>query len=233
MDQSFESFSLQHVSVLLVFIMLTLVLIFIGLESNPITKKRVGLGIAMLAFGALLIEAIFKISLRVYNLLEDLPFFMCDLVAFILPWVMLRDNRKWIGILYFWALAGTLQALITPELEHGFPSFYFFRYFVMHAAIVSAVVYHVVVHKVRIGWKDFLNAVLFAQFYLVIVHIINLILGSNYSYTVRKPKSETILNVMGDWPWYILLGECLMIVLFLILLTPFLFRRRERARAAE
>ena len=157
-----------------------------------------------------------------FDILVDLPFFMCDLVAMILPFIILSENRKWIGILYFWALAGTMQALITPDVEAGFPSFDFFRYFIGHASIIIAVLYTVILKKVRIGWPDFLNAIIYAQGYLVAVHMINQILSSNYGYTMQKPPGASILDLMGPWPWYILWGEFLMVFLYLLLLAPFL-----------
>jgi hypothetical integral membrane protein (TIGR02206 family) len=119
-----------------------------------------------------------------------------------------------------------MQALLTPDLNGAFPTFEFFRYFIMHGGIVSAVIYCVVVMKINITWRDLWNAVLYVQVYIVGVHIINLILRSNYSYTMAKPQGATVLDLLGDWPWYILLSEVVMIVLFVLLLLPFLIKTR-------
>jgi len=185
-------------------------------------KTNIALVLAGLTFSTLLIEALIKGSEGTYDYLNDLPLFLCDLVAVLLPFILYSRNRKWIGILYFWAMAGTIQALITPDLKEGFPSFHFFRYFMTHAGIVAAILYTVVVWKIRITWKDFFNAIVFAQVYLVAIHLINQLLGSNYAYTMHKPFGPTILDLMGAWPWYILWGELLMIILFLLLMVPFL-----------
>jgi hypothetical integral membrane protein (TIGR02206 family) len=233
MPGEFVAFSTEHVLAVLTFILATMLLIIWGNRVDDVTKKRIGFSIAMAAFLALAIESIYKLSSDTYDVLGDLPLFLCDIAAFGLPLVIWYHNRKWIGILYFWALAGTLQALITPELHHGFPSFHFFRYFLMHAGIVSAVIYTVIVFKVFISWKDFWRAILYAQIYLMAVHLINLILKSNYSYTVRKPRTSTILDYLGEWPVYLLGGEILMILLFFILMMPFLFRRFPKTGLAE
>ena len=84
-----------------------------------------------------------------------------------------------------------MQALITPDVDAGFPSFDFFRYFIGHASIIIAVLYTVIVKKIRIGWPDFLNAIIYAQGYLVAVHMINQILSSNYGYTMQKPPGAS------------------------------------------
>ena len=96
----------------------------------------------------------------------------------------------------------------------------------MHGGIVSAVIYCVVVWHIRINWRDLWNAVIYVQIYLVVVHLINMILHSNYSYTMAKPGSATILDLLGEWPWYILSGEVVMMILFLLLLLPFLIFNR-------
>jgi hypothetical integral membrane protein (TIGR02206 family) len=228
MGHSFETFSMQHLSALLACGMVTYVAISKGKSSEEPVKTNIGLIIAGLTFSTLLIDALFKLVYGTFDILSDLPFFMCDLVAMILPFVLLHQNRKWTGILYFWAMAGTMQALITPDLNDGFPSFHFFRYFIGHAGIVAAVLYTVVVRRIRIGWQDFLNAIIYAQVYLVCVHLINQVLQSNYGYTMQKPPGPSILDMMGPWPWYILSGELLMVVLFLVLLAPFLLMKEAR-----
>lgn len=224
MDPIFESFSLQHFYALIVFALITIMAIWFGWKSNDRTKQQIGFIIAFIAFSIMVFDLIYRLATKTLDILGDLPLFLCDLVVCILPIVIWKRNRKWLGILYFWAVAGTLQALITPELKSGFPSFEYFRYFIMHAGIVSAVVYCIVVWKINITWRDFLNAILYAQFYIIGIHIINIFLESNYSYTMRKPESVTILNFMGDWPWYILVAEIVMIILFLVLMLPFVKR---------
>jgi hypothetical integral membrane protein (TIGR02206 family) len=222
MQSGFESFSTLHFSTLFVFGIITFIAIHKGRRADHETKVSIALVLAGLTFSSLILEAIVKFADGTYDILTDLPLFLCDLVTVMLPLIVFTKNRKWTGILYFWALAGTLQALITPELDYTFPSFHFFRYFVMHAGIVATVLYTVLVWKIRITWKDFLNAIIYAQIYLVLIHVINHLLGSNYSYTIQKPQSASILDAFGPWPWYIIGGELMMILLFFILIIPFL-----------
>jgi len=222
MSTAFESFSTQHFSTLFIFGVITYAVIKKGKVTEEPDRSHIGIVIAGLTFSTLIIDAIFKLYYGTFDIYSDLPFFLCDLVAMFLPFVLLYQNRKWIGILYFWALAGTLQALITPDLEDGFPSFHFFRYFIGHAGIIIAILYTVIVQKIDIGWQDFINAIIFAQVYLVGVHLINILMGSNYGYTMQKPPGASVLDYMGPWPWYLLAGELLMVALFLLLLLPFI-----------
>ena len=225
-ETGFSTFSTSHIAALLLLSLIALVLIRIGKKADGEKKFNLGIIIAGLTLSTLIIEALVLLVFRQYEWRLDLPLFLCDLSAIFLPFVLFNQNRKWIGILYFWALAGTLQALITPELDRGFPSPEFFRYFAMHGGIIIAVLYAVFVFRINIDWKDFLNAILYAQFYLVVIHIFNYFLGTNYSYTMQKPSGGSILDLFGPWPWYILWGELLMVILFLLLMVPFLINKK-------
>ena len=221
MSHGFETFSTQHFLTLFALGSITYMAIQKGKVADEPLKTDLGLIIAGPTFSTIVVDAIYKLAFHTFDYLVDLPFFLCDLVALMLPFILYQRNRKWIGILYFWALAGTMQALLTPDIEDGFPSFHFFRYFLGHAGIIISVLYTVIVHRVRIHWQDFINAILYAQVYLVGVHLINQVLGSNYAYTMHKPPGPSILDLMGPWPWYILGGEVLMVILFLLLILPF------------
>jgi len=225
MGHGFESFSFEHFFTLFFFGIVTFVVIRKGQVAMEPERTDLVLMISGLTFSTLIIEAILKFFNGTYDILVDLPFYLCDIVILILPFVLLYHNRKWIGILYFWALAGAMQALITPDIGEGFPSFEFFRYFIAHAGIILAMLYTIIVRRIRIGWPDFINAVIYAQVYLVVIHLINTFLGSNYGYTMQKPPGASVLDLMGPWPWYIFWGEFLMIGLYLLLIVPFLFRK--------
>ena len=98
--------------------------------------------------------------------------------------------------------------------------------YIENGGIIIAVLYAVFVFRINIDWKDFLNAILYAQFYLILIHIFNYFLGTNYSYTMQKPSGGSILDLFGPWPWYILWGELLMVILFLLLMVPFLINKK-------
>ena len=230
MGSGFETFSQQHYSALLVIGLLAILLIRLGQRSDEPLKSDIGLYLAGVTCATVILDSFVKLFFGTYDYLVDLPFFLCDFVAVLLPFIIAFKNRKWIGILYFWALAGTFQAMVTPDLIDGFPSFHFFRYFIGHAGIIITIIYTVVIDRIRITWHDFVNAIIYAQIYLVVVHVINYFLGSNYSYTMQKPAGASILDLLGRWPWYNFFGELLMIFLFLLLMIPFMGKQIEKRR---
>jgi len=194
-------------------------------RSSSRRQKEMGAFLALLILAFMVGGSLIKHVEGTFSIREDLPLFLCRLIAWMLPFVVWRKNRFWLGIFYFWVLAGTLQGIITPDLAEGFPTFQFFRYWFLHAGLVTVVLYATIVFRIRITWRDFWRAAIGATVYLVIVHVINLLLQSNYCYTVSKPPGPSLLDLFGEWPWYILGGEVLMFALFLVLMLPWIFRR--------
>ena len=68
--------------------------------------------------------------------------------------------------------------------------------------------------------------------YLVVVTAINYALGSNYMYTLQKPHTASLLDLLGPWPWYLLWAEFLALLLFTLLYLPFAAADRRRAYAS-
>ena len=61
---------------------------------------------------------------------EMLPFQLCDwtMIAVIVA-LLKEDRQRWLEVCYFWGIGGSLQAIITPNLQFGFPDFRFFSFF--------------------------------------------------------------------------------------------------------
>ncbi len=66
---------------------------------------------------------------------------------------------------------------------------------------------------------------------LLVGAFINLLTNGNYMYLRHTPGVQSVLNLMGPWPWYIVGGAVLSLVLFLILDAPFRISALARARS--
>src|SRR5579864_7980770 len=49
------------------------------------------------------------------RLVQSLPLQLCDVAIFVAAVALWTRNRMSVEITYFWALAGTIQALLTPD----------------------------------------------------------------------------------------------------------------------
>src|SRR6266446_7350123 len=78
------------------------------------------------------------------ELLYALPFQLCDAAIFVSAFALWFRRQILVEVTYFWGLAGTIQAIITPDLPQHFPSFPFIQYYVAHGGVVAAGLFLVV-----------------------------------------------------------------------------------------
>jgi hypothetical integral membrane protein (TIGR02206 family) len=99
-----------------------------------------------------------------------------------------------------------------------------------HGLIIIAMVYMTAIEGFRPTWKSLWKTMLLINIYLVVVTGINVLLGSNYMYTLHKPATASLLDHMGPWPWYLLSGEMVALAMFTLLFLPIVLSDRLAAR---
>ncbi|WP_179345492.1 YwaF family protein [Winogradskyella ursingii] len=162
-----------------------------------------------------------------YNFKTDLPLYLCSLLAVICP-IITHYRKYWMfEILIFWIIGGTLQGVITPDIQDGFPSFDYFRYWTVHLGLLTIIFYFIFVFKMKPKFKSVFKSFLALQVYVVLMMILNFLLNANYFYLNEKPKSASLLDYFGDWPYYILVGQLIIIPLFLLIYFPFYLSKRK------
>ena len=180
----------------------------------------------------LIVDAITFVSVPIlrghWSMKSSLPLALCDvalLVAAVACW-----NPGWmlaVELTYFWGLTGTLQAVLTPDLNQGFPQLEFFEFVVGHLAIVTAALFLVVGLRLepRPGavWRVF--GITLA--YTAVVGLFDWVTGANYMFLAAVPRHKSLLSVLGPWPWYIVSAAGIALVLLLILDAPFRARRHR------
>lgn len=161
------------------------------------------------------------ISLGFYNISTDLPLYLCSLLGLIIP-IFTYYRKFWMyEVLVFWIIGGTLQAVLTPDIPLGFPNFDYFRYWVVHLGLLIVIFYATFVFNMRPTLKSVFKSFLALQIYVIIIVVINKILEANYFYLNEKPQSASLLDYFGEWPWYIIVAQIIIIPLFLVIYLPF------------
>jgi hypothetical integral membrane protein (TIGR02206 family) len=160
-----------------------------------------------------------------------LPLQLCDAAIFISAIALVLRTQVLVEMTYFWGLAGTIQAVITPDLPQHFPTFPYFQYYVAHGGIVLAALFLVV----GLGqWprRDAVFRVLaITVAYVLLVGVIDAATGADYMYLRGKPQSASLLDLLGPWPWYLAWAALIGVALLLVLDAPFRWlRQRELAR---
>lgn len=150
-----------------------------------------------------------------------LPLHFCSVMQVFCALSLWIPSRLLRSIVYYCVLCATLQGLITPSVSHDFPSWTYFAFFLSHGVTVITALYL----PLALEWKparwDFLWALLFANVYLAVIHPVNMLLGTNYGFTVATPAGGSVLDLLGPWPWYLLWMQIPALVLMYLLTLPF------------
>lgn len=169
----------------------------------------------------------YSISLGSYKIETDLPLYLCSLIALLIP-IFTYYRKNWMyEILFFWIVAGTTQAVITPDILEGFPTFNYFRYWVVHLGLLVIIFYATFVLNMRPKFKSVFKSFLALQVYVVFIIFINYLLNANYFYLNEKPKSASILDFFGEWPYYVVITQLLIIPCFLIIYLFFYLTKKK------
>jgi hypothetical integral membrane protein (TIGR02206 family) len=179
-------------------------------------------------------EYVADVVLGTWTIRYSLPLQLTDAVSVVSIFALWTRRRLLVELVYFWSLTASLQALLTPDLAESFPSVYYFTYFTYHIGAVVAACFLVFGCRLypRPGavWRVYLATLAFAGF----AGVADIITGGNYMYMAEKPAHNSLLSVMGPWPWYIASTVVLALVLLLGLdrLTNWI-RRRDQPPALQ
>ena len=157
-----------------------------------------------------------------WTVLYHLPLHLCAISVWGSMFILLTRSYRAYEIIFFIGIAGALQTVLTPEAgDYGLPHFRALQTLSAHGLIIIAMVYMTVIEGFRPTWRSLWKTMLVGNVYLVFITGVNYLLGSNYMYTLRKPDTASLLDVMGPWPWYILAGEVVAFLMFALLYLPF------------
>jgi hypothetical integral membrane protein (TIGR02206 family) len=164
---------------------------------------------------------------------------MCGLSILLLPLCLfLADSpkRRYLAdVLYFWGIAGALQAMLTPDIgASGFPSYRYFSFFISHGLIIACVVALVASGSVRIDLRSLARCMLVSNVAIVPVYLVDRLLvlvppyapGNYFAIGYPPPTGSPIdllAAIFGPSPRYIVGLEIMAFVVFLALWLPWSF----------
>jgi len=152
---------------------------------------------------------------------NHLPLELCDASLCLVIIALFTLNKTVFDLAYYGALAGATMALLTPNLWEPFPSFTTIQFFVAHGLIVASALYLVWSGHARPRPGSVGRAMLWLNVYAAFVGAFDFIYKTNYMYLRAKPPNASLLDLIGPWPWYILVAEAVAWVVFMLLYLPF------------
>jgi len=172
---------------------------------------------------------LYKLSLGHTNWAEFMPFELCTINAYLLGFLLLsRPSYAIFEVVYFWAMAGTVQGIITPRLFAGYPHYLFFEYFITHTGIVLAALILIFRYNWKVTWHSLWRSFLWLQVPALINLVFDFTFDVNYMFMRALPKVSSVLDYFGDWPWYIFGCEIFALASFIFYLIPFLLLKKFR-----
>lgn len=205
----------------------------LAVRSNPdgAIARALRIGIAGIVAAAIIIGMVRDGLRGRLSVWDWVPLNLCDFEIVLGVFALLTRRQAAYEIFYFWALAGTLIAMITPEITRGFPSPEFISFFAFHGAVVATALFMTRGLKMRpragAHWRVFL----WTNVYAAAAAAVNLIFGTNFLYLCEKPSGFSVLDWFGPWPVYIVAAEVLALALFYLLSLPFRDQQPTRTRS--
>ncbi|MES2922148.1 MAG: TIGR02206 family membrane protein [Verrucomicrobiota bacterium] len=224
MPQPFQPFTQQHFITVVIGFAAVAAFLMAGKKGGD-SRKRTTAVLALINLSS------FPLSLAAWSTIEGpkswdnfLPLQLCDIATLTAGFALITKRPLFCALTYFWGLAATMQALLTPALTVGFPHMAFVMFFVQHFAIVATAFYLPVVEGWRPRrplWKAPLEVYFWSVIYLIVAMSANKLLGANFAFAAHPPVNPSLIDHLGPWPWYLLSMQGIAVVFFYLLTLPF------------
>jgi hypothetical integral membrane protein (TIGR02206 family) len=208
MPASLRLFGPIHLAILAAVPLLAAILAAVQRKLSPGSSGlRFGLAVALFLEGALFPDR--------------LPLELCDASLFLIIIALVTLNKSIVDLAYYGVMAGATMSLLTPNLGEPFPSFITVQYFVNHGLMVVSALFLVWSGQARPRPGSVMRAMLYLNIFAAFDGVFDFIFKTDYMFLFAKPQPETLLTILGPWPWYIVACEGVAFVLFLLLYLPF------------
>ncbi|MGH2929155.1 MAG: TIGR02206 family membrane protein [Solirubrobacteraceae bacterium] len=228
-------FSDPHLAALAVLCIATVAAVAIARRHPGVPTGAIARSLAVVILAAWAGEYVTDAIDGTWNARYTLPLQLTDAVSLAAATALVTRRRLAVELTYLWSLSASLQATLTPDLARSFPSVYYFTYFGYHIGAIVAgcmLVFGCGLYPRRRAWlRVFGVTILWAAG----AGIADLITGANYMYLRFRPRHDSLLAVLGPWPWYILGGALIGLAMMLILqrLADAIARRDPRALSSD
>ncbi|HEX3674604.1 MAG TPA: TIGR02206 family membrane protein [Rhizomicrobium sp.] len=204
MHEKFVLFGTQHLIVMALTFAIPAVLALVMHQMRSARfDAAVRTGFAAVLIGTWIAWYVLFISRGWLTLGNALPMNLCDWTTIAVLIACIRPGQKAFELAYFWALAGTMQGLVTPDVNFSFPEPQFVVFLLGHGAIIAAVIYLTFGTGLRPVPASILRAAGWSLVYAAAAGLTDWLLDVNYGFFRAKPGHATVFDFMPAWPAYI------------------------------
>ena len=199
----FTNFSLAHLLPIIVTVLIILCIYFFRRNIRGMKNEQVFRYI--IAFALIVSEMSYYWRLIAIpslgaNPVDNLPITVCGWVAVFASFMVIGKSQTLFDISYFWALAGTTFALITPTVitYTGPTRFRYYQFWAEHLLGYVAIFYMIFVHGMRPNKKSILKAYAGLVALAGIAYFANSMIGpgANYLFMAKPEDTPSVLDVL-------------------------------------
>jgi hypothetical integral membrane protein (TIGR02206 family) len=200
-------------------------------NASEQTKTRIRWTLAIILWVNEIAWHVWNFAVGKWTIQTMLPLHLCSVLVWVGAFMLVTKNQFIYEFAYFLGIAGALQAVMTPDLGiYGFPHFRFFQTFISHGLIITSAIYMTVVEGFRPTWKSMLRVAVGINIYMVVIYFVNGAIGSNYLMINGRPATPSLLDLLPDWPVYIIYMEAIGLICCLLLYLPFIVKDARAKR---
>ena len=228
-EEPFEAWTSQHYLLLAIAGAGALAAVWWGrrLRGTP-QELAVRRGFAVVSLSVTLAMQVYWLTPGVRDVRASWPLQLSDLADYSAVFALWTRGPRSSAFTYYVGLTLTVMALVTPSLGQSFPDPRWFGFWVRHIFVVWAAVFLVWGLGIRPTWRLFATTVVAVLVWVAVTLPLNVVMGTNYGYLVRKPAAASALDWFGPWPWYVLAATAILLTLWAVAFTlPWELARRR------
>ena len=219
-DIPFIAYGNSHLVVLFFSALLLALTLVASKKLNSNQNLLIGRCLTVILAVSVVFYTVFELALGRFTIANDLPLSLCNLFALVAPFVLWNPKHKYFEPIYFLVMAGTFQAIVTPDLYYDYPAYEFFKYWITHVGLVLLMIHYMVCFALYPTAIGIVKTFGWLNLYVLVLLPINYLLDANYFYLIEKPINPSVLDFFGPWPVYILVAEILVMGFFAIAMIP-------------
>lgn len=133
------------------------------------------------------------------DIANHLPVTVCGWATIMSAFLLLTKKQGIFDVVYFFVLAGSINALITPAviIDNGPTHFRYYQFWTQHTMIFIATFYMLFVHGMRVNFKSMVKSFAVLVFLAILAIYVNAnIEGANYLFLATTEAGDSVLNFL-------------------------------------
>src|SRR5699024_2244765 len=191
----FQMWDMTHL-ITIVFALTIILALFVFRKSLYPYRNTIRITVGWLLMISRLSLDIWYISTDQWSVKSSLPLELCSIASIMCAIMLLTKNKSLFEVFYFIALAGAIQAIVTPDLNFGFPQFRYIQFFLDHFLLIAAPLIMISLYNFKITHQSLIKSFMTLNGIAAIVFSINIIFSSNYMFLSHKPNSASLLDFL-------------------------------------